>query len=270
MADRWQRRLARPMRATRNEAAAGFIRSRQQEPQRVPARLRPHHPLHRLPPPQAQDPGLRVRRRRPLPHPAHPHARSGADRARARPRAAASTRIWPRRWRSPTISAIRRSAMPASARSTPASRAFGGFDHNAQTLRVVTALERRYPELRRAEPDLGNAGRPGQAQRPADRPRRNAARPLSRARRARDDPGLCRAAGSATVELRRRWRRKSRRSPTTSPTTLTTSTTACAPSCSALDDIAAVPLPGTIIGEIARAYPGARCSSPRCTNSSAG
>ncbi len=35
--------------------------------------------------------------------------------------------------------------MPASARSTSASRAFGGFDHNAQTLRVVTALERRYP-----------------------------------------------------------------------------------------------------------------------------
>ncbi len=29
----------------------------------------------------------------------------------------------------------------------PASRAFGGFDHNAQTLRVVTALERRYPDF---------------------------------------------------------------------------------------------------------------------------
>ena len=35
--------------------------------------------------------------------------------------------------------------MPASARSIAASPAFGGFDHNAQTLRVVTALERRYP-----------------------------------------------------------------------------------------------------------------------------
>ena len=34
--------------------------------------------------------------------------------------------------------------MPASARSIDVSRAFGGFDHNAQTLRVVTALERRY------------------------------------------------------------------------------------------------------------------------------
>ena len=34
--------------------------------------------------------------------------------------------------------------MPASARSTAASPTAGGFDHNAQTLRVVTALERRY------------------------------------------------------------------------------------------------------------------------------
>ncbi len=44
----------------------------------------------------------------------------------------------------PTISAIRRSATPASARSIAASPMLGGFDHNAQTLRVVTALERRY------------------------------------------------------------------------------------------------------------------------------
>ena len=37
--------------------------------------------------------------------------------------------------------------MPASGRWTPASQAHGGFDHNAQTLRVVTALEHRYPEF---------------------------------------------------------------------------------------------------------------------------
>ena len=37
--------------------------------------------------------------------------------------------------------------MPASGRSTNASPAYGGFDHNAQALRVVTALERRYPEF---------------------------------------------------------------------------------------------------------------------------
>ena len=37
--------------------------------------------------------------------------------------------------------------MPASGRSTTASQAHGGFDHNAQTLRVVTSLEHRYPEF---------------------------------------------------------------------------------------------------------------------------
>ena len=29
----------------------------------------------------------------------------------------------------------------------PACKAHGGFDHNAQTLRVVTSLEHRYPEF---------------------------------------------------------------------------------------------------------------------------
>ena len=42
------------------------------------------------------------------------------------------------------ISAIRRSAMPASARSTPPCQGAGGFDHNAQSLRVVTELEKKY------------------------------------------------------------------------------------------------------------------------------
>ena len=45
------------------------------------------------------------------------------------------------------ISAIPRSAMPASVRWMPACKAHGGFDHNAQTLRVVTSLEHRYPEF---------------------------------------------------------------------------------------------------------------------------
>ena len=34
---------------------------------------------------------------------------------------------------------------------------FGGFDHNAQAIRIVTHLERHYAEFRRAEPDLGGA-----------------------------------------------------------------------------------------------------------------
>ena len=51
-----------------------------------------------------------------------------------------------------------------------AMKPFGGFDHNAQSLRVVTLLESRYAGVRRAEPDLGDAGGAGQAQRPAAQP----------------------------------------------------------------------------------------------------
>ena len=46
---------------------------------------------------------------------------------------------------------------------------FGGFDHNAQTLRIVTAMERRYPDFDGLNLVLGNARRHRQAQRPADR-----------------------------------------------------------------------------------------------------
>ena len=35
--------------------------------------------------------------------------------------------------------------MPGSGRSTRRSSRYEGFDHNAQSLRVVTELERRYP-----------------------------------------------------------------------------------------------------------------------------
>ena len=51
-----------------------------------------------------------------------------------------------------------------------AMKPFGGFDHNAQSLRVVTLLESRYAGVGRAEPDLGDAGRAGQAQRSAAQP----------------------------------------------------------------------------------------------------
>ena len=103
----------------------------------------------------------------------------------------------------PTISAIRRSAMPASAprrlprgvRRLRSQRADAAHRHSARA---------PLSELRRTEPDLGDARRLGQAQRPAHRPHRQAARPLSRARRAGDDPGLHEAARSAILELRRR------------------------------------------------------------------
>ena len=41
---------------------------------------------------------------------------------------------------------------------------YGGFDHNAQALRIVTKLERRYADIRWAEPQLGGARRARQAQ----------------------------------------------------------------------------------------------------------
>ena len=109
-----------------------------------PARSRPDRPQHRVPPARVQDPGVRQPRGRPFPHPPDPHPGGRADRPHRGARAAPSTRIWPRRWRWRTTSATARSAMPARRRSTPRWPRYGGFDHNAQTLRVVTHLERRY------------------------------------------------------------------------------------------------------------------------------
>ncbi len=101
----------------------------------------------RLPPAHLQDAGVRLPRGRPLPHAADALARGGADRphdrAPAAPRRGSGRGA--SRWR--TISAIRRSGMPASGRSTGLMADFGGFDHNAQSLRVVTALERKYAQF---------------------------------------------------------------------------------------------------------------------------
>ena len=44
---------------------------------------------------------------------------------------------------------------------------FGGFSHNDQTLRILTRLEHALCRVRRAQPDLGDARRHRQAQRPA-------------------------------------------------------------------------------------------------------
>ena len=43
------------------EPRPASCRACQQKPQRLPSRLRPHHPFDSVPPPQAQDPGVRVR-----------------------------------------------------------------------------------------------------------------------------------------------------------------------------------------------------------------
>jgi len=53
------------------------------------------------------------------------------------------TRIWPRPWPWRTTSATRPSAMPGRALNA-AMQPYGGFDHNAQSLKAVTALEARY------------------------------------------------------------------------------------------------------------------------------
>ena len=74
--------------------------------------------------------------------------------------------------------------------------------------------------LGRAEPDLGDAGGAGQAQRPA-------AQPAGLHRRVQRPPPSW--TWTRTPRPRRRWRR----SPTTSPTTATTWTTGCGRGCSA-------------------------------------
>ena len=108
----------------------------------------------------------------------------------------------------------------------------GGFDHNAQALRVVTSLEHRYPEfdglnltweslegiVKHNGPLTERERRAGRAA-IASTASRSASPTTSR-------PTIWNCGASP------RWRRRSPRSPTTSPTTPTTSTTACAPGCS--------------------------------------
>ena len=135
--------------------------------------------------------------------------------------------------------------------------ACGGFDHNAQALRVVTRLERRYAEIRRAEPDLGDARGPGQAQRPADRPDGRADRALRASAACRPRSSTTqRAAGPRARRPTPASRRRRRRSPTTSPTTPTTSTTACAPGCSRSTTCATCRCSATSCAEIDARYPG--------------
>jgi hypothetical protein len=85
--------------------------------------------------------------------------------------------------------------------------------------------------IRRAQPDLGIAGRHRQAQRPADRRGAGAG---SGAIASAAFPSASPTSTRSTIwscGALPRWRRRSRRSPTTSPMTPTTSTTACAPAC---------------------------------------
>ena len=222
---KWLGRSRRAPYASQPEESRGRLHPEpeQRDALAVSARPRPHHPFDRVPPAQAQDPGLRLSRGRPLPHAADPQPRSGADRAHRSAARSASTRIWPRRWRWRTTSATPRSAMPARRRSTPRWRPYGGFSHNDQTLRILTRLEHGYAEFDGLnltwETLEGTVKHNG---------------PLGR-HRAPLPPSIAeydRAPHARPRHITPGPRRRSPRSPTTSPTTTTTSTTGCAPGCS--------------------------------------
>ncbi len=113
---------------------------------RLPARPRPHRAFHRLSPAGLQDAGVPQPRGRPVPHPAHAFA--GGRAARALHRAGAAAERRPGRGHRPGARprATRPSATRGRTRSTTACAAHGGFEHNLQSLRVVDALEHRYPQ----------------------------------------------------------------------------------------------------------------------------
>ena len=108
----------------------------------------------------------------------------------------------------------------------------GGFDHNAQTLRVVTALERRYAAFDGLNLTWETLEGLVKHNGPLVDARRRADRPLSRARRAAGDRRLRPACRISNCGASPAPRRRSPPSPTTSPMTPTTSTTGCAPTCS--------------------------------------
>ena len=110
-------------------------------------------------------------------------------------------------------------------------KAHGGFDHNAQALRVVTSLEHRYPEFDGL--NLTWESLEGIVKHNGPLTDRSGA-PVGRYRRDWHSRRHCRLHRStiSSSGASPRWRRRSRRLPTTSPTTPTTSTTACAPACS--------------------------------------
>ena len=224
---------ARPMPRMPAAAAAGSLPSRSR---RRAANSSATATVSSIRPPSAVSPIRRrssSRTRAIITAPGSP-IRSKSARSPARsPARSASTTISPRRWRWRTISATRLSAIPARMRSTRLMRPYGGFDHNAQALRIVTKLEHRYAAfdglnltwetleglVKHNGPLLGPDGQPIGA--------------LCRARPA----GGHRSNMTTMHDLRLDLFAERRgagggASPTISPITRMTSTMACAPGCS--------------------------------------
>ena len=133
--------------------------------------------------------------------------------------------------------------------------AFGGFDHNAQTLHVVTALERRYADfdglnltwetleglVKHNGPLTDRAGHPVA--------RYARARPAARHRRL-----FARRTISSSGAIPAP-RRSAAPSPTTSPTTPTTSTMGLRAEMFRIEELASLPLLDDILREIAAQHP---------------
>jgi predicted deoxyguanosinetriphosphate triphosphohydrolase len=106
-----------------------------------------------------------------------------------------------------------------------AMKPFGGFDHNAQTLRILTKLEERYAEFN----GLNLTWETLEGAVKHNGPLLKDGRVLPTCRRRSSSIAATTISSWMATPGRRR---RSRRSATTSPTTTTTSTTACAPGCS--------------------------------------
>ncbi len=130
--------------------------------------------------------------------------------------------------------------------------AWGGFDHNAQSLRVVTRLERRYAEfdgLNLTWETLEGLVKHNGPLTDAD------GRPLGLSV-PQSVLDFSTAVTTSNWDDSRASRRNAPRLPTTSPTTPTTSTTACGPGCSPWRCWPRRRLVGPILGAVRQRYPG--------------